>query len=347
MNPRRIPAFIVTGFLGAGKTTLLRSLIQGTTGLRFAVIVNEFGEIGFDGEAIATCCDDVVELRNGCICCRVGDDLVPTLEAAVTSATPPDAILIETSGLALPQPVVDAFAFPTLARHTQVAGVIVVADAAVLATGTFDDVLAWLKAPPSLGNRRASVLHGGTDGQDDPIAEVFEDQLRAADLVVLSKADLLPSAVADQLHQDLAQALPAEVALVRGSIGRFDPGPLLALHDQDHVPKPSRHALEGEAHDHDDFEGLVLDLGEITDRTAFEDRVARAVHQFKLLRVKGFVALQGRDQRLELQSTPSATTTRPDRHWQSHERRATQLVAIGAKGLPYAQILGAFKGEAH
>ena len=348
-TPRaRVPAYIVTGFLGAGKTTLLRRLIENAGERRFAVIVNEFGEMGFDGELIEACCQDVVELKNGCVCCRVGDDLVPTLEAVLERETPPDAILIETSGPALPQPVVEAFRFPTLARRTTVAGVVVVADAPVIATGTFDAVLAGLKQPPTLEPKRPNALHGGTDGDDDPIAEVFEDQLRAADLVVLSKVDALATQSVERLDAELRASLPAGVVLARSNRGRIDARTILdlAAAAQDHLEaRPSRHALEGPNHAHDDFEGIVLEAGPVADRAAFERRVAAAAATFGLLRVKGFLSLEGRDRRFLVQSTPTSTVTSADRAWTAEDDRGTRLVVIGPKGLRVAEIQRAIFGE--
>jgi len=345
MSP--VPAFIVTGFLGAGKTTLLRRLIEGASTRRFAVIVNEFGEMGFDGELIETCCQDVVELKNGCVCCRVGDDLVPTLESVLDREFPPDAILIETSGLALPQPVVEAFRFPTLRGRASVAGVVVVADGPMIASGTFDGVLESLKSPPSLEPRRASALHGGGAPEDDPIGEVFEDQLRAADLVVLSKGDALDEHALERLHAVLRDSLPGEVALARASHGALDADTILTLAaaaEERLARRPSRHALEGPDHSHDDFEGAVVEGGAV-DRAAFEARVAEAVKAFGLLRAKGFVAVEGGARRFLLQSTPTSTTTVADRAWTERDDRRTRLVVIGPKGLALTRIQHAFFGD--
>lgn len=336
-SQKKVPAYILTGFLGAGKTTLLRHLIESTSGQRFTVIVNEFGDMGFDGEIIESCCSDVVELKNGCICCRVGDDLVPTLETILEREDPPHAILIESSGLALPQPVVEAFRFPTIAKRATVAGVVVAVDAPVFDAGMFDDVLGALRAAPTLAPRGATAFH---NGGDDPVAEVLEDQLRAADLVILTKMDLLTPARQSALSAAFTHALPADVALACAKNGEVDANTLLSLSasaENALERKPSRHALEGE-HEHDEFEGHVFDLGEIKDRHAMQDRVTAAMSRFKLLRVKGFVAQSGRAERFILQATAAATTLSRDKMWTSDAPRTTRLVAIGLKGLDAAAI---------
>ena len=185
---RKIPATVITGFLGAGKTSLLRHLVANANGRRLALVINEFGELGVDREILLGCgvenCreDDVIELANGCICCTVAEDFLPTLERLLDRPDPPDHILIETSGLALPKPLVQAFAWPEVKARVTVDGVIAVVDAAAVAAGRF------ATDPAALAAQRAadpSVDH------DNPLEEVFEDQLSAADLVVLNKTDLL------------------------------------------------------------------------------------------------------------------------------------------------------------
>ena len=187
MNAARIPATIVTGFLGAGKTTLIRRLLAEAGGRRIAVLVNEFGDMGFDGSVIADCDDDcrpsdIVELTNGCICCTVADEFIPTMEKLLARDPAPDHIVIETSGLALPQPLVRAFAWPGVAHRVTVDGVITVVDAAAVAAGRF--------APDPEATKAAIAADPAID-HDDPIEELFEDQLRCADLVVIGKTDLV------------------------------------------------------------------------------------------------------------------------------------------------------------
>ena len=124
----KTPATVITGFLGAGKTTLIRHMLQNAQGKRIALIINEFGDLGVDGEILKGCgaetCteDDIVELSNGCICCTVADDFIPTLEKLLARPTPPDHIVIETSGLALPQPLIRAFNWPGISTRVTVDG---------------------------------------------------------------------------------------------------------------------------------------------------------------------------------------------------------------------------------
>ncbi len=222
----KIPCTIVTGFLGAGKTTLVRHVVENAKGRKLAILVNEFGDVGFDKSFLAACgvegCteDAIVELPNGCICCTVADDFVPALETLLARAEPPEHILIETSGLALPKPLVQAFQWPAIRSRVTVDGVVAVVDGPAVATGAFAE------DPEALAAQRAadtSVDH------DNPLEEVFEDQLLCADLVVLNKADLMDAAGLAKVRADIEGHLPRAVKMIETSNGAIDPRVLLGL----------------------------------------------------------------------------------------------------------------------
>src|SRR5476651_2016280 len=222
----RVPCTIVTGFLGSGKTTLIRHLLTNTQGRRLAVIVNEFGDVGIDGEILKGCgdaaCpeDNIVELANGCLCCTVADEFVPALDAILAKKPKVEHIVIETSGLALPKPLVQAFHWPSIKSRVTVDGVVTVVDGAALADGRvafdMDALAAQRKADNALDH-------------DDPIEEVFEDQIACADLVVLNKCDLLDQSDIDRASLAMADALPRSVKVVRISGGKVDVAALLDL----------------------------------------------------------------------------------------------------------------------
>src|SRR6476660_9198406 len=137
----RVPCTIVTGFLGAGKTTLIRHVLANAQGRRLAIIVNEFGDVGIDGEILKGCGDaacpeeNIVELANGFLCCTVADEFVPALYAILAREPKVEHIVIETSGLALPKPLVQAFHWPSIKNRVTVDGVVTVVDGAALAEG--------------------------------------------------------------------------------------------------------------------------------------------------------------------------------------------------------------------
>ncbi|HXP06485.1 MAG TPA: cobalamin biosynthesis protein CobW [Stellaceae bacterium] len=340
---RRIPATIVTGFLGAGKTSLVRHLIGAAAGYRLAIIVNEFGELGIDRELLLGCgdetCtdDDIVELANGCLCCTVADDFLPTLRKLIERAAPPDHILIETSGLALPKPLVQAFAWPKIRTATTVDGVLTVIDAAALAAGRFAD------DPAAVAAQRAadpSVDH------DNPLEEVFGDQLACADLVILNKTDLVVPAELTRLKAEIAARLRPGVRLVETRDGKVAPGIALGLDaaaEDDLAARPSVHELEGE-HDHDDFDSFVVSRGPIADGAEFQARLAAAIRTHDILRVKGFVEVPGRDRRQIVQAVGDRVQHYFDRPWEPGEPRASRLVVIGKKGLDRVAIAAALGG---
>jgi cobalamin biosynthesis protein CobW len=340
---RRIPATIVTGFLGAGKTSLVRHLMTTAPGHRLAIIVNEFGELGIDREVLlgcgdATCGeDDIIELANGCLCCTVADDFLPTLSRLIDRPEPPGHIVIETSGLALPKPLVQAFAWPEIRTRTTVDGVIAVIDAAAVASGRFAD------NPEAVARQRAA---DPAIDHDNPLEEVFTDQLACADLVILNKTDLLDPARLTALRHELGARLRPGVKLVTSEQGRVAPAVALGLAaaaEDDLSARPSLHELEGE-HDHDDFESFVLDAGSVADGAAFRTRLTAVIRVHDVLRVKGFVDVPGRDRRQVVQAVGNRVQQHFDRPWLAGEARATRLVVIGKKGLDRGGIAAGLGG---
>jgi cobalamin biosynthesis protein CobW len=333
----RVPCTIVTGFLGAGKTTLIRYVLANAQGRRIAVIVNEFGDVGIDGEILKGCgdaaCpeDNIVELANGCLCCTVADEFVPALDSILSRIPKVEHIVIETSGLALPKPLVQAFHWPAIKSRVTVDGVVAVVDGAALADGR---VAADLEA---LARQRAADT---ALEHDDPIEEVFEDQIACADLVVLNKRDLLDPEGSKKAMATIAGALPRAVKIVAVADGKVDPAALLGLGvgtEDDIANRHTRHDDEPE-HDHDDFDSFVVALPEISDPAALAARVAAIAEGFEVLRVKGFAAIANKPMRLLLQAVGARVTHQYDRPWSASEAREGRLVIIGLKGLDRAAV---------
>ena len=339
----RIPATIITGFLGAGKTTLLRHVLENANGRRFALIINEFGSLGIDGETLRGCgieaCNEenIVELANGCLCCTIAEDFLPTMRALIERDDPPEHILIETSGLALPKPLIKAFEWPTVKSRLTVDGVIAVVDAPAVASGRFAD------DPEAVAREREldpSVEH------DNPLAEVYEDQLMAADLVVLNKSDLIDADETARLKREIARVIPRAVKVVATSEGRVDVHALLgigAAAEDDLDARPSHHDNEAE-HEHDDFESFVLALPEIGDPEALVRRLKEVAETHDVLRIKGFVAIAGKPMRLTVQGVGARFRHAFDRPWPAGAERQGQLVIIGETGMDREAIAAAILG---
>jgi len=344
MSLAKVPCSIVTGFLGAGKTTLVRNVLERAQGRRLAVIVNEFGDVGIDGEILRGCgdascgADRIVELANGCICCTVADDFVPALEGLLALAEPPEHILIETSGLALPKPLVQAFNWPAIASRVTVDGVIAVVDGAAVADGRFAD------DPDALTRQRiddAAIDH------DNPLEEVYEDQLLCADLIVLNKTDLMSAAELERVVSDIKNAVPRAVKVVETEGARLDPAVLLGLGaaaEADLAARPSHHDTEAE-HDHDDFETFIVDIPEIARPEDILERIALAASAHDILRVKGFADVKGKPMRLLVQGVGSRIQQQFDRAWRANEPRQGRIVVIGQKGLDRDAIARSIAGE--
>lgn len=339
----RIPCTIVTGFLGAGKTTLIRHVLANAQGRRLAVIVNEFGDVGIDGEILKGCGDsscpeeNIVELANGCLCCTVADEFVPALDIILSRHPKVEHIVIETSGLALPKPLVQAFHWPSIKNRVTVDGVVTVVDGAALADGK---VAGDLEALASQRKADTALDH------DDPIEEVFEDQIACADLVVLNKCDLLDEAGLKRASAAVSEALPRAVKVFNAAGGKVDALALLGLNvgTETDIENRKTHHDDELDHDHDDFDSFVLPLREVSDPEALAKRVITAAETTGALRIKGFAAIAGKPMRLLLQAVGSRVNYHYDRAWAPSETRETRLVVIGLKGLDRAAVTRALSG---
>lgn len=327
----KIPATVITGFLGAGKTSLIRHLLQHSQGRRLALIINEFGDLGVDRELLAGCgvadCrdEDIVELANGCLCCTVADDFLPTLEKLINRADPPEHILIETSGLALPKPLVKAFNWPEIRTRVTVDGVVAVIDAEAVAAGRFAD--------PSLDHD--NPLH------DNPLEELFEDQILCADLIVLNKTDRVDADALAVVAAAVDRHRRPSVKTVRAVQGAVDPRVLLGLEaaaEDDLDGRRSHHDAEDGAHDHDDFDSFIVRLGAVADPDAVEVRVRAAVAAHDILRIKGFLDVNGKALRHVVQGVGDRIQRYYDRPWRGDEPRHSALVVIGQRGIDRAAI---------
>ncbi|HGM8205629.1 TPA: cobalamin biosynthesis protein CobW [Pseudomonas aeruginosa] len=328
----KLPVTIVTGFLGAGKTTLLRHMLDNAEGRRIAVIVNEFGELGIDGEILKQCsigCSEeeaqgrVFELANGCLCCTVQEEFFPVMRELVARRGDLDQILIETSGLALPKPLVQAFQWPEIRNACTVDAVITVVDSPAVAAGTF-------AAHPEQVDQQRRQDHNLD--HESPLHELFEDQLASADLVILNKADQLDAEALARVRAEIAGELPAAVKIVEASRGELPLPVLLGLNAEAelHIDgRPTHHDHEGhEDHDHDEFDSFHVDLPEV-EEAALLEALGELVERHDILRIKGFAAIPGKPMRLLVQGVGKRFDRHFDRKWLADEARSTRLVVIG------------------
>ncbi|MBD3665541.1 cobalamin biosynthesis protein CobW [Sulfitobacter sp. TSTF-M16] len=333
----KIPVTVITGFLGSGKTTLIRHLMTHNEGKRLAVLVNEFGTVGVDGDILKSCADEdcpaenIMELANGCICCTVADDFIPTIEALMAMPTRPDHILIETSGLALPKPLLKAFDWPAIRSKITVDGVIALADAEAVAAGTFaadvDAVDAQRKADESLDH-------------ETPLSEVFEDQISCADIVVMSKADLAGEAGLASARTVIEAESPRQIPILSMSEGVIDPKVILGLGaaaEDDLAARPSHHDGHDD-HEHDDFETIVVPMPEVDDVDALVAAIEKLATEQHILRVKGYVAVTGKPMRLLVQAVGARVRHQFDRPWGDQARQGHLVVIAEHDHIDTAKI---------
>jgi cobalamin biosynthesis protein CobW len=326
-NLEKLPVTVITGFLGSGKTTLISQLMKNPGGKRLAIVVNEFGDVGVDGEILKGCAipecpaENIVELANGCICCTVADDFIPTIEALMALDPRPDHILIETSGLALPKPLLKAFDWPAIRSKITVDGVIALADAEAVAAGRF---------APNVAAVDAQRLADDSIDHETPLSEVFEDQIACADIVLLTKPDLAgPEGVA-RARALIESEAPRKLPIIEVAEGAVDPRVILGLEaaaEDDMDARPSHHDGHDD-HEHDDFDSIVVDIPEITDPAELVARITDLARRQNILRVKGYAAVAGKPMRLLVQAVGARVRHQYDRPWTEAEGRRGRLVVI-------------------
>lgn len=325
----KVPVTVVTGFLGSGKTTLIRHLITNANGKKLAVLVNEFGNEGVDGEILKSCADancpteNIVELANGCICCTVAADFIPAMEQLLSRHVKPDHILIETSGLALPKPLLRAFDWPEIRSRITVDGVIALADAEAVAAGRF--------APDPAAVEAQRAADENLD-HETPLSEVFEDQIACADIVLLTKADLAGMQGLEAAKAVISAEMPRRIPMLPIVDGAVDARVILGLEaaaEDDLAARPSHHDNE-EEHEHDDFASVVIDLPEVADIDSLVASVQRLAREQNVLRAKGYIAVAGKPMRLLLQAVGERVRHQFDGPWGTRPRQS-KLVLIGER----------------
>lgn len=354
MRLDKIPTTIVTGFLGSGKTTLLSNALKQAAGKRIAVIVNEFGELDIDADLLRNCpldCEDgstqvlkedngIYELANGCICCTVEEEFLPVMKQLVERRDDIDHILIETSGLALPKPLVQAFNWPEIKQHCTVDAVVTVVDGPAVAAGRFAHDVERIQA---------QRLADENLDHDPGLQELLDDQLSAADLVVITKNDLLTDVERARVRQVIAGKIPATVTCTYISNGEIPLDVFMGVraeaearieqvrtHHDDHHARGAHHE-----HAHEHFDSHVITLG-LVDGEKLQHILKGLLAKYTIYRAKGFVALPDKPMRQVLQAVGQRLNVHFDRLWRADEKPATQLVFIG-KGLDASTLITALQ----
>lgn len=325
----KIPVTIITGFLGSGKTTLIRNLIQNANGRRLAVIVNEFGEMGIDGEILKSCCsneEDILELNNGCLCCTVQEEFLPVMLQLMERKDTIDHIIIETSGLALPKPLLHAFNWPELKPQITVDAVVTVVDVVGQATGEICD------------RERVQAQRLADDSLDHetPIEELFEDQLSCADLVVMTKKDLIDEASYEEVKGIIANKVRPDVKMIAAANGVLSADILLGVNaaaendlESRHSHHEEDHANGLEHHHDDDIDSVVVDIHVPHTPETLVETLKELIEEHEIYRVKGFIDIPGKPMRMILQGVSNRFDHYFDRKWKESETRKTSLVIIG------------------
>lgn len=340
MQLNKIPATVVTGFLGSGKTTLLSNIVKKANGKRIAIIVNEFGEMDIDANLLRSCpiegCEDtesqkledgVYELANGCICCTVEEEFLPVMQQLVARKDEIDHVLIETSGLALPKPLVQAFNWPEVKNHFTVDAVITVVDTPAAVAGQF------AHNPDEIEQQR---LADENLDHDPSLHELFEDQLGAADLVILGKSDLVNETEAQTVEDMVNNTTDRSVKVISIANGEIAVELITGVeaaseerieHFHSHHDAHHSHGHHHK-HAHDDFDSFALELGEV-DNNKLLKQLQQLIKAHTIYRIKGFAAIPNKPMRQVIQAVGGRIDSYFDRLWKADETRNTQLIIIG------------------
>ena len=287
----KIPVTILTGFLGAGKTTLIRNLILKNKSKKLAVIINEFGDLGVDGEIVKQCSDEtcpeenILELANGCICCTVADDFIPTMKSLLEGQYLPEHILIETSGLALPKPLLKAFEWPEIRSRLTVDSVLAVVDAEAVVNGIF---------APQMSTELEEKQNQTYVEHETPLSEVFEDQINCSDVVLLTKPDLVKniSDARNIIIKEMERNVPI-LEVQNGDIGADVILGVNAAAETDLDNRRSHH--DGfDDHEHDDFDTFSITVPKILDVESFKLVLETLIRENDILRIKGFLRVESK-----------------------------------------------------
>ena len=294
----KIPVTILTGFLGAGKTTLIRNLILKNKAKKLAVIINEFGDLGVDGEIVKQCSDEtcpeenILELANGCICCTVADDFIPTMKSLLEGQYIPEHILIETSGLALPKPLLKAFEWPEIRSRLTVDSVLAVVDAEAVVNGIF---------APQMSTELEEKQNQTYVEHETPLSEVFEDQINCSDVVLLTKPDLVAniSDARNIIIKEMERNVPI-LEVQNGDIGADVILGVNAAAETDLDNRRSHH--DGfDDHEHDDFDTFSITVPKILDVESFKLVLETLIRENDILRIKGFLRVESKPLNLLVQ----------------------------------------------
>ncbi|ESA38550.1 g3e family [Leptolyngbya sp. Heron Island J] len=312
---QKIPVTVLTGYLGAGKTTLLNRILTENHGRRIAVIVNEFGDVGIDHQLIIDADEEIFEMNNGCICCTVRGDLIRIIRDLMTREDSFDHLVIETTGLADPAPVIQSFFVDeVMVRQTQLDAVITVVDAKHI----------W--------------KHWDSDEA--------QEQIAFADVVLLNKTDLVTP---DQLKElELKVRGMNAIATIHATQNcEITLDQLLGVQafDLKNALSIDPEFLDDAAHEHDEsvFSIAITEAG-----TVDSDRLNRWLYQLvqakgaDIFRMKGIVNVDNANRRFVFQGVHMTLDGRPGKPWQPDEPRCSELVFIG-RNLDEAELLAGFR----
>jgi len=294
--PTRIPVIVVSGFLGSGKTTFLKYLIE-KTNKKFGLLINEFGDIGIDGDLLKNCsnCNEdssesIIELNNGCLCCTVQDDFIPSIQTLLKTNKDLDAIIIETSGLALPIPLLKALNWPEIRTSIYL-----------------DFVISMVNGDSMINGSPINDLYSINSQYKDikkidhisSIEELFKEQLEVSDIVLISRSDLISEKQFNLIKRDLQRKVKPNVPILKSFNGETN----LSLILDSNIKKINYQEILTNEHDHShaNIFSDFLKTDYFLEKNQFELEMSQILKVINILRIKGRVWIPKKKLPLQVQ----------------------------------------------
>ena len=322
---KRKPIIVVTGFLGSGKTTFLKHLIKNSN-KKFGLLINEFGDVGIDGDLIKTCssCNDdsIIELNNGCICCTVQEDFIPAIKTLLNQNIELDGIVIETSGLALPIPLLSALSWPEIRSSVYLEMVIGLINGESMLNGL-----------PINNLNEIRMQYQDTQIIDHEISfdELFEEQLQASDLVLVSRSDLIEDKYFHDIKTTVKTKLNPNVPVIKCLNGEINLEYILGSNYQTQFQQTNK-KFHTHDHNHIELHSKSIKCNYFLEKSEFEKEILQIIENLKILRIKGRIWIPGKLLPLQVQIVGTKVNTwyeeSPNDCWKP-KQGGLEMISIG------------------
>ena len=330
--PQKVPVIVVSGFLGSGKTTFLRYLIN-KSNKKFGFLINEFGDVGIDGDLIKSCsnCDEsidkkIIMLNNGCVCCTVQDDFIPSIKSLLGSSLEIDTIIVETSGLALPLPLLKALSWPEIKASIYLDLVVCIVNGEAMIDGSPINDLSLIKNQ----YKDTKVIE-----HNSSLDELFQEQLETSDVILISRADLLNQYQYKKVEDNIKLKINNDIPIMKCFNGEINLKYFFGSEIKKNIYKDSfeNDKEENHNHSHPKIYSRLLKSSYFLNKKDFEKQMVVILEDLNILRIKGRVWIPSKNLPLQVQIVGKKINTwfeeAPNNCWRPNGDIGMELILIG------------------